>query len=81
MGQGAAAASEGKAPSVWDRHHAAGPDPATHAGTVMAAKVTKVPAAGDTRVALWLLLLGHRMANISYAGSPGLDIQAEPVCV
>lgn len=46
-----------------------------------AAKVTKVPTAGDTRVALWLLLLGHRMANISYAGSPGLDIQAEPVCV
>lgn len=46
-----------------------------------AAKVTNVPAAGDTRVAPWLLLPGRHMANISYAGSPGLDIQAEPVCV
>lgn len=77
--QGMAAASEG--PSILGRASCNGARSCGARQHHGGCQGHRVPAAGDTQMSPWLSLPGQRMVNVSHAGSPGLDIQVEPVCV
>lgn len=70
MGQGTAAASGGKVPSLWDGHHATGPGPAAHASTTTAARVTASPRLGTPGCPH-----GYRYRAIVWPTSRTLEVQ------
>lgn len=62
-----------RAPSHWDGHHAAGPGPAAHAGTAVAARATVCLGTPGCPQGYWH---GVRVRPRSRHPSPRLDIQA-----